>query len=174
MITVTGPRVLVAYASKNGSTAQIAEWIGDDLTSRGIEADVRPAAEVGDLIGYDAVILGSAVYAGRWLRSAARFARRHRKVLLELPVWLFSSGPLDATAAEGALPPVPSAVRIADRVDAADQITFGGRLVDGAGGLIARQILAQGKGGDFRDREQVRAWALGVADDIAARWHQLT
>lgn len=171
---MTGPRVLVVYASKNGSTAQIAGWIGDDLTGRGIETDVRPADEAGDLVGYDAVVLGSGVYAGRWQRAATRFTRRHRRVLLELPVWLFSSGPLDATAAEGALPPVPSAVRIADRIDAADHVTFGGRLVDGAGGFIARQILAKGKGGDFRDREQIRAWALGVADDIAARWHQLT
>ncbi|CAG6397213.1 flavodoxin domain-containing protein [Streptomyces cocklensis] len=164
------PHVLVAYASKNGSTEQIAGWIADVLSARGTVADVRPAGQVDGLAGYDAVVLGSGVYAGRWLRDATRFARRNRKRLRELPVWLFSSGPLDAEVADRAPALVRGAVRVADMVDAADQVTFGGRLDDSARGFVARQILKQGKGGDFRDRDRIRAWASGIADQIAAAW----
>lgn len=119
------------------------------------------------------MILGSGLYAGRWLRDAIRFTRRHRKALLEMPVWLFSSGPLDASAAERTVSPVRTATRAAERVDAADHMTFGGRLTDGAHGFVARQILAKNKGGDFRDREQIRTWALKVGDDVAAGRHEL-
>jgi menaquinone-dependent protoporphyrinogen oxidase len=158
---MTSAQVLVAYATRNGATAEIARWIGDDLVASGVRATVRPAGAAGDLTGYDAVVLGSGVYRGRWLPEAARFARRHRRTLAGLPVWLFSSGPLDPSAAQRSLPPVPGAVRVADAVDALDHVTFGGRLIPGARGFIARQIIAQGKGGDFRDRAQIRDWALG-------------
>lgn len=162
-------RMLVAYASKNGGTAEIARWIGRALTGDGADADVRPAADVQDLHDYSAVVLGSGVYAGRWLRDATRFAHHHRDALRKVPVWLFSSGPLDASAAQRALPPVPGVQRIADGIDAVEHVTFGGRLVPGARGLIARMILNQGRGGDFRDPGQVDAWARRIA--AASRRH---
>ena len=170
---MTAPRVLVAYASKNGGTAGIAEWIGRALSDEGVTADVRAAADVPDLRRYSAVVLGSGLYAGRWLRDATRFARRHRQALRELPVWLFSSGPLDSSAAERDVPPGPGAVRIADGLDAVGHATFGGRLVPGARGLVARLILSTGKGGDFRDRDQVRDWARHIAATVAVERPQL-
>ncbi|WNI14330.1 flavodoxin domain-containing protein [Actinacidiphila sp. ITFR-21] len=170
---MAGPRILVVYASRNGSTAQIAGWIAGTAAERGVAATVRPAAEVGDISGYDAVVLGSGVYAGRWLKDARRFARHHRRALLEVPVWLFSSGPLDDDAAERAVPPLRNAARITERLDAADHVTFGGRLVAGAPGFVARQLLGQGRAGDHRDRGQIRAWAVRIADGVAAAWHQL-
>ncbi|WP_151478301.1 flavodoxin domain-containing protein [Streptomyces albicerus] len=160
------PRVLVAYGTKNGSTAEIAEWMAQAMLERHVEADVRPAAQVDDLAPYDAVILGGGLYAGRWQRDASRFARRHRDALGRRPVWLFSSGPLDASAAERDIPPAPGVARIVTRLDARGHATFGGRLVEGAKGFIARQILNQGKGGDFRDREQIQGWAHGIAAEL--------
>jgi menaquinone-dependent protoporphyrinogen oxidase len=171
---MTAPKVLVAYASRNGGTAGIAGWIGDALVDAGTPADVRPAAEVKDLHGYTAVALGSGLYTGRWLPEATRFARRHRAELRTLPVWLFSSGPLDSSAAERDIPPVSGALRIADGLDAVEHVTFGGRLVPGARGLIARLILSKGKGGDFRDPDQVRAWARRIAATAAAEQPQRT
>ncbi|HEY5836338.1 flavodoxin domain-containing protein [Streptomyces sp.] len=163
------PCVLVAYASKNGGTAEMAQWIGETLSGEGLDVEVRPAPAVEDLRPYTAVVLGSGVYAGRWLREAVRFARHHRKALLRIPVWLFSSGPLDVSAAEREIPAVPGVLKIADGLDAREHVTFGGRLVEGARGFIARLILSKGKGGDFRDRDRVRAWALGIAKEAAAQ-----
>ena len=89
---------LVAYCSKRGSTMEIAEWIGADLREAGVDVDVRPANSVKEVAPYDLVILGGALYMGRWHRDARRFARRHARMLRTRPVWLFSSGPLDDSA----------------------------------------------------------------------------
>ena len=87
-------RVLVTAASSHGATTNIASVIGGTLHVHGLEVDVVPLADVKTLDGYDAVILGSGVYTGHWLREALTFARRHRKQLAQKPVWLFSSGPI--------------------------------------------------------------------------------
>jgi len=163
---MTTERVLIAYGTKNGATAEIAEWIAEELREQGLDTDVRSAAEVRDIAPYDAVVLGAGLYAGRWQRDAAGFARRHRQALTRRPVWLFSSGPLDASATERDIPAARGVARIVDRLDARDHVTFGGRLTEGAQGFIARQILKQGKGGDFRDREQIRAWAQRIAAEL--------
>jgi len=86
--------VLVTVASKHGATMQIAEAIGRALAKADIGAEVVAPDEVRSLKGYDAVILGSAVYAGRWLDEAKRFVEREAPALAERPVWLFSSGPI--------------------------------------------------------------------------------
>jgi menaquinone-dependent protoporphyrinogen oxidase len=159
--------VLVAYATKNGSTAGIARMIAEAFDEQGLRAEARPAAEVADVGAYDAVILGSALYANRWLREARQFARRHQRELGARPVWLFSSGPLDASAHERDIPPVRGAVRAGQRLDAREHVTFGGRLEEGASGRIARMLLKQGRGGDFRDEGQIRSWAQGIAAELA-------
>ncbi|PRH80787.1 flavodoxin [Streptomyces solincola] len=160
-------RVLVAYGTKNGSTAEIAEMIAGTLRRRGLEADVRPPGEVAELAGYDAVVVGGALYMGRWHRDARRFCRRHRHELRERPVWLFSSGPLDPSAGERDIPPVSGAHRAELSLGARSHITFGGSLRAGARGRMAKAILDEGRGGDFRDRERISAWAESVADDLA-------
>ena len=86
--------VLVAAASKYGATAEIAEAIGRALRESGVSADVRPVEQVGDLSGYTGVVLGSAVYLGRWLEPARRFVEEHADELAARPTWLFSSGPV--------------------------------------------------------------------------------
>lgn len=164
---MTTPCVLVAFGSKNGGTAEIAEWIGDTLREAGLNVEVRPAPAVGDLHSYTAVVLGSGVYGDRWLPDAAHFARRHREALRGVPVWLFSSGPLDTSADERPLPAVRTAARLAGDLGAREHVTFGGRLVPGAHGLVARMILRRGGSGDFRDKERVRAWARGIAAQVA-------
>ncbi|HEY7488449.1 MAG TPA: flavodoxin domain-containing protein [Streptosporangiaceae bacterium] len=160
-------RILIAYGSKRGATAEIAEWIGAALRDRGLEADVRPAHGVGFVSRYDAVIVGGALYARRWHRDARWFVRHFRSRLEHMPVWLFSSGPLDRTAAEQELPPVPSAAKAAVRIGARGHVTFGGRLTSDAGGFLAAKI-AQTNSGDFRDREAVRTWASGIAEELTA------
>jgi menaquinone-dependent protoporphyrinogen oxidase len=82
-------KVLVSAASRHGATSEIAEEIG-----KALRVDVRPAEQVSSVEDYEAVVLGSAVYAGRWLQPARELAERHAGALSERPVWLFSSGPV--------------------------------------------------------------------------------
>jgi menaquinone-dependent protoporphyrinogen oxidase len=158
--------VLVAYASKHGSTREIAEAIAAVLRDGGHDADVRPARDVRSLGDAGAVVLGSALYAAHWQRDAARFVRRHLVALQQRPVWLFSSGPLDDSATRDRLP-VPEPVAAATtRVGARDHRIFGGRLLPGTPG-VDPHILATHPTGDFRDWDAIRAWAGTIAADLA-------
>ncbi len=85
-------RVLVAYASRFGSTWGVAERVAARLRTGGNHVDVRPADQVGDASAYDAVVLGSAVFNQRWLPDADQFVKRNLDVLATRPVWLFSVG----------------------------------------------------------------------------------
>ena len=158
-------KVLVAYASQRGGTAEIADWIGAALRQAGVDADVRPAGEVADLDGYDAAVIGGALYAGRWPREARHFVRHHTAELAHRPVWLFSSGPLDRTAEERTIDPVRGVAKVARQVNARGHATFGGRLAPDAEGFLASRI-AQQSGGDYRDRDHVAEWATAIAREL--------
>lgn len=159
--------VLVAYGTTNGSTAQIAEAIVDVLRKDGLTADTLPARSVASVSSYDAVVVGGGLYAGRWHKDARRFVRRHGRALAERPLWLFSSGPLDPSASERDIPPVPGVQKVMTRLDAREHITFGGCLEEGAKGWVAGMILRSGKGGDFRDFTAIEEWAGRVAAELA-------
>ncbi len=150
-------RVLVAYATKHGSTAGIAQAIGEELTRLGFQADVVPVKDVPDVGVYRAVILGSAIYAGRWRREALRFGRRHASALRARPVWLFGSGPRDRSAEEGEIPPVKGAAELASAVHARGHITFGGNWP---------YDTKHDRYGDFRNFDRVRAWARSIGAEL--------
>ena len=98
-------RVLIAFGSKRGGTAGLADMIGDALREAGFETVVSPATGIYDLTEFDAVVVVGALYANRWHRDARRFVRRNTAALRELPVWLVSSGPLDESAEHQTLHP---------------------------------------------------------------------
>ena len=158
--------VLVAYGTTNGSTAQIAEAVAEVLRKAGLTTDLLPARSVLDVRPYDAVVVGSGLYAGRWHRDARRFLSRHGRHLAKRPVWLFSSGPLDASASERDIPPVFGVRRAMARLDARGHVTFGGCLEEGAKGRVAQAIVRNGKGGDFRDFGAIEGWAARIADEL--------
>ncbi|WP_028805936.1 flavodoxin domain-containing protein [Streptomyces sp. 142MFCol3.1] len=160
-------KVLVAYGTTNRSTARIAESIADVLRKDGLTVDVLPARSVKSVSSYDAVVVGGGLYAGRWHKDARRFVRRHREPLAARPLWLFSSGPLDASAYERDIPPVPDVKKAMTQLNAQEHVTFGGCLEDGAKGFVARMILRSGKGGDFRDFDRIEQWAAGVAGELS-------
>lgn len=165
---MTQQNVLVAYGTKNGGTAGIADTIGQVLRSFGLDADVRAAGDVRDTTGYAAVVLGGALYTHRWHRDAVRFARRHRRDLADKPVWLFSSGPLDKSATERDIPPVATARWAQTALRARQHRTFGGVLDERATGWVARRMVANGAGGDFRDQAQITAWATEIGTALLA------
>ena len=92
--------VLVAYASRRGSTREVAQAICVALKRRGVRAHLRPASEVRDLDGYGSVVLGGSLYVGRWHGSAHRFLRRHEEALRDRPLAVFALGPIPKRGAK--------------------------------------------------------------------------
>lgn len=159
--------VLVAYASKHGSTAGIAEAIADALVDHEIKAEAKPVDTVVDLGPYEAVVLGSAVYAGAWMREAVAFVERHAGELSRRPVWLFSSGPLGDDVEDHEEQPrqMPELRRL---IGPKGHRVFYGALDVSALGFAERMIAKAVKAptGDFRDWEAIRVWAEGIAEEL--------
>jgi menaquinone-dependent protoporphyrinogen oxidase len=149
-------RALVVYGSKRGGTAGLAQMVGAELQHHGYDVVVQDAAQPADLREVDLVVIGGALYMNRWHKAARSFARRREPALRTLPVWLFSSGPLDETAASGDIAPVAQVQEIARRLEARGHMTFGGRLAADAKGFGAR-TLAKKYAGDYRDPAHVTA-----------------
>ncbi len=163
------PRVLVAYGSKHGGTNRVAGLLGEALTEAGLDCDVMPAADAHDVHAYDAVVLGGALYAGRWHHDSKAFARKHEDALRDRPLWLFSSGPLDDSASMQELPAVPDVRVFITELGARGHATFGGVLEPETAGFLGRRLIARGLSGDHIDRAQVRAWADEIAAEMGAR-----
>jgi menaquinone-dependent protoporphyrinogen oxidase len=171
-------RVLVAYASKHGSTREIAGRIAARLSGAGLQAEALPVGEVRDLASFDAVVLGSALYMFHWLGEAKAFARRNRAALAGKPVWLFSSGPLgpEPLDRQGRDKLEVSGPRELDELRQTlrprDHRVFWGAWSRASKpiGFLERAVLALPAGraslpdADFRDWPNIDAWA----DDIAA------
>ena len=163
-------QVLVAFGTSRGGTQGLAELIGHDLRDHGYETIVRPASEVADLGDADAVIVAGALYAGRWHKDARRLVKRQADRLSALPVWLVATGPLDGTAQEGLLAPVPHVKDAAARIGARGVQTFGGRLEPDAAGFPA-SAMAKTMAGDWRDAEHVARWVDEVDGELSATLH---
>lgn len=162
---MTHEPVLVTYGSKRGGTAEISQWIGEALRAADVAAEVKPAGEVHSIDGYGAVIVGGALYSGRWHSHTRRFVRRFTKQLRQRPVWMFASGPLDNSTAQsdpGKVFGIKAVHKAAERADAREFTVFGGRLEPGARGFPA-SAMAKKVAGDYRDHDRIRAWATGIA-----------
>ena len=134
-------KALVAYASKRGSTAEIAEAVAMTLREAKLSVDCVPVDQVGDLAPYDAVVLGSAVYMKRWRGDAKHFLRKHGKALASLPFWVFSSGPVGDPADDDPdwLEP-PRILGQVEELGVRDHVVFGGTLPDEGGGFMAKSM----------------------------------
>lgn len=156
-------RVLVAAASKHGGTWEMAEAIHDQLAAAGFAVTLLDADQVRVIDDVDAVVLGSGVYAGRWLAPARDVVDRLGPQLRQRPVWLFSSGPLGD-------PPLPrddpaDAAPMSEASGARDHRTFGGRLDRSRLGFAERAVVRalRAPEGDDRDWDEIAAWADGIA-----------
>jgi menaquinone-dependent protoporphyrinogen oxidase len=155
-------RVLVSWGSKLGGTEGIARTIADELQRRGVDVVAQPAAAVRDIGGYDAAIIGGALYANRWQRDAYRLAARNVAALRRIPVWLFSSGPLDDSADRADIPPATQVAVLMERIGALGHTTFGGRLLADATGFPA-SAMAKKRSGDWRNQRRIQTWAADIA-----------
>jgi len=161
-------KILVTVASKHGSTGEIGEIIAGVLRDAGDEVISQVPEAVHDVNGFDAVVIGSAIYAGRWLQPARALVDRQAVELARRPVWVFTSGPIGD-------PPMPAAesdeaVDIATCLRARDHRTFAGRLDRSQLGFMERTVTRALKApeGDFRDLDAIRGWADEIATALRA------
>ena len=161
-------KVLVCAASKYGATSEIAQAVADVLAGKDLQVTVAPPDQVGAIEEFDAVVLGSAVYMGQWMKPVRELAERQAAALAARPVWLFSSGPVGDPAKPAENPVDVS--KILEATKARDHRVFTGRLVrkhlsfpDRA---MASAIRAQE--GDFRNWDEIRAWATSIAGTLVS------
>jgi menaquinone-dependent protoporphyrinogen oxidase len=164
-------KVLVAYASKYGATAEIAEKIGEVLKQEGLQADVLPAKSVKNLAEYAAVIIGSAVYIAMWRKEASNFLKKNEKLLTGKPVWLFSTGPGGQGDPVQLLKGwrVPNGLKpVIDRIKPRDTAVFGGNVNAEKMNSIEKWMIKNVKSpvGDFRDWNAITKWAKGIAEAV--------
>ena len=163
--------ILVAYASKYSATQGIAEKIGDVLRQAGLQADVLPVMQVRSLAHYDVVVLGSAVYVGKWMKSACEFMSKHEETLAQLPVWIFSSGPTGegdpVDLLEGWRLPADQEPMI-DRIQPRGVAVFHGNIDAARVNFVERMAVQALKKpfGDFRDWEAITSWASTIAETV--------
>ena len=165
-------KVLVAYGSQFGSTAQIAERIAQVLRQEGHESTVAAADQAPDPSAFGAAVVGSAVHAGHWLKGAATFLDRHRSSLAARPVWLFSSGPVGDRGVAGQQPDPKEVTKVRSSIGARDHRVFAGSFdratADFSGlGLVERTVVRRFlSDGDWRDWDAIEAWARGIGRSL--------
>lgn len=164
-------KILVAYASKYGATADIAEKIGELLRQEDFQADVTPIKDTGDLTQYDAFIIGSASYMGQWKKEAFGFITKNEKLLSRKPLWIFSSGPTGKGDAIELMKGwrFPEKLRpVIDRIKPRDITVFHGSIDIKKLNLFERLIIRMVKAeyGDFRDWHTISSWTKMVATEL--------
>ena len=159
------PRILVAYATKRGSTREVAEAIAVELERDGVHAVVQSARDDVDLRTFDGVVLGGALYTGRWHRDARRFLRRHRRILTTLPVAVYGMGPstTDEHAMGASLDQLERALAGTPEVSPVAVAIFGG-VIDPA---RLRFPFNRMPPSDARDWDAIAAWADEVAGHVS-------
>lgn len=174
--------VLVAYASRHGATKGIAERIADVLTVEGVAAEARSVSDPIDVVEYDAFVVGGAAYMYHWLKAATEFVTHHRTVLAQHPLWLFSSGPVGTDLVdkdgrdvmevsrptewerlEGGLPVRGDRVFFGAWDPSAPPVGMSERFL----GLMPKARAAL-PAGDFRDWDEIEAWAVTIASELRA------
>jgi len=162
-------KALVVHSSRHGATRGIAERIGATLREHGLEADVQAVGDHPDPSSYGAVILGSAVYFGKWMKEATSFALTHRESLAMRPVWIFSSGPT-GTEMRPEHTTLKDAREVGEAIGArGHQVFFG--AIDLSELTFRERLVVRGVKapvGDFRDWDEIESWAKGIATELGA------
>ncbi|NLG98187.1 MAG: flavodoxin [Chloroflexi bacterium] len=158
-------RILVAYASKAGSTAEIAKKIAQTLSERNVPVDVLPAGKVNDLSPYSAVVLGSAIRMGAVLPEAVKFIEKNQAALQQKPFSMFiacmtlhEDNEENRKTVSAYLAPVRALVK------PDSEGLFAGVIDPSKVGLLERMAIKLVKSplGDFRKWDEISAWAESI------------
>jgi len=160
--------VLVLYASKHGSTKGIAEHIAAKLRESGHETQALPIDAAAGVASFDAVVLGSAVYYGSWMKEAVEYIHQHQAELAQHPVWLFSVGPLGVEVKENQEQPKELA-EFRETIRPRDHHLFFGALDHNKLSFPERMVIkaVRAPEGDFRDWNDVDAWTDSIVRSLA-------
>ncbi len=162
-------KILVTYASKSGSTAEIAEKIGQTLSAQGILVDVLPAAKVTSVQDYEAVALGSAIRYGQWLPDAVKFLERNQAALQKMPTAFFTVHLMNQGADEASQKQRETYVAAAHKlITPKAEMFFAGIGDTRKLSFLEKMIFKAVKSpeGDFRDWEAITAWSEGLATTL--------
>lgn len=156
-----GTKVLVASSSRHGATEELARMLATTLAGQGLDVDVRRMEDVDTVFPYDALVLGSAVYMGRWTPEAREFVDLHEGGILTRPTWLFSSGPIGDYVGGDPFDADP----LMRQTRAREHHLFGGRLLTSSLGLRERAFarMLHVPAGDYREWAAAAAWATAIA-----------
>jgi menaquinone-dependent protoporphyrinogen oxidase len=151
---------LVAYGTKHGSTREVAAAVAETLKEHGYLVELLPAAQIEDVAPFCSVVIGGAIYMGRWHPDAVRFLDRHRTALAKLPVAVFGMGPrtIEGPDAEESRAQLLRALGKVPEVDPVAIAVFGG-VVDPH---TLRFPFNRMPASDARDWSAIRAWAASL------------
>ena len=168
-------KVLVGYATRAGSTREIAEAVAAALRESGLEVELQPLRKVRTVEGYRAVVLGAPLYIGHWHKDAQRFLSRHREALAGRPVAVFTVGPtlpekdkwggVRAQLAQE-LARYPGLTPVASELFGGKYDPAGLRLLDRVLASLPGSPLHQMPASDARDWTAIRAWASQLAAQL--------
>jgi menaquinone-dependent protoporphyrinogen oxidase len=164
-------KVLVAYASKYGATAEIAGKIGQVLRESGLSVDVSPVKTAKDIKLYDAFVLGSAAYMFQWRPDAVSFLKKNQNLLAEKPTWLFYSGPLgkgDALELVKGQRFPKSLKPVIDHIKPRNMTVFHGFINMEKLNFFEKFAFKKSPAmqGNFRDWNAIAAWAKSIASEL--------
>jgi menaquinone-dependent protoporphyrinogen oxidase len=162
---MTGPSVLVAYASKHGTTREVAEFVARTLETRGLAVDVEEAARVSSVAHYDAVVVGGGLYMGRWHKDARRLLERHRQALAGVRLAVFGMGPdeLEESKVVESRRQLDRALEATPELSPVAVTVFGGALNPETWRFPFSRLPAF----DARDWDEIENWADEVAANIS-------
>lgn len=159
-------QILITYATRTGSTVEVAAALGETLSSRGFAVDVKPVKETPTLTGYDAVLIGSAIRFGQWLPEATEFVKNNQARLQNLPVALFTLHGMnrgdDEQSRTARLAYLSAVLPLVNPVD---EVFFAGKMDLARMSFLDRTIakMVKSETGDFRDWNKIRGWAQTIA-----------
>jgi menaquinone-dependent protoporphyrinogen oxidase len=171
--------VLVAYATGHGSTQGVAARIADRLRQDGLDATASAVADVREVSGYDAVVLGSAIHSGKWLPEAREFAERNAELLRERPLWLFSVSTLGdeesmfparvASQMRAYRKEPPELTELRQALHPLEHRHFAGAITRDQWPAAGRAffLVVRGRYGDHRNWPAIDAWADRIARQLS-------
>ena len=162
-------RILIAYATQHGSTAEIAQAVGKELTASGFDVEIAEIKNITSLSGYNGIVIGAPLYMGGLMKDVSQFIGRFALELARLPVASFAVGLTPVSKAAGNVDHAMECLHTSlSPIKPVGTILFAGKLDPAGLGFIQRKMMELGKvpAGDFRDWDLIAAWARELPEKM--------